>query len=147
MSECVRSWDGNYYDDTDGLACNADYSIGNIDGGTVYGGGITNPGPKNFHVLDVTLASILSGIALFKKEPYVPTSNNPYNQPAPTIIAGGGGIGSGGHNISSSDSSITAGTLGKAEAWVKKNPGASAIIGLIVAAAFLKPMTGPQRSR
>jgi len=141
-------YDTPFYDSVTGEPCT--YSLGGINGGTVYGGNTTtNTGGTN-HVFDTVMNSILSGIALFKKAPYVPTSANPYNQPPPTIItnpigSGGGGIGGGGNNAN--NSSITAGTLGKVEAWVKKNPGASAIIGLGIAAVFLGPALRPQGAR
>ncbi len=137
-----------YFDDLTGEDCYP--SLGSVYGGTVYGG--SNPPtstPKDYHTLDSILASVLSGFALLQHAPYVPTGNNPYNQPvaAPVVYppTSGGNLGGGSGNLGANNASITAGTLGKVEAWVKKNPGASAIGGLVVAALFLPALMGKKK--
>lgn len=140
---CTYDQDGVLLDDQTGAPCGQTIGPGNVYGGTVYGGSNgTGSGVVN-GTLNTVLQSILSGVALFKRAPYVPTSNNPYNQAPPTIVTGLGGLGSGGSG-NLNNSSITAGTVGKVEAWIKKNPGVSAMIAGAVILFYAKP---PQRGR
>lgn len=135
-----------FIDSVTGQPCN--YSIGNTNGGTVYG----NTGGSN--KLETILASVLSGFALLQHAPYVPTANNPYNQPVvtPVILGGGGGGNYGGGsgslnpNNPSKNTAVNQ-TLGKVETWVKANPGAAAIGGLVAAALFLPALMGKNKGR
>ncbi len=125
-----------FFDDVTGASCYP--SVGNINGGTVYGSA-----PKDYHITDSILATILSGFALLQHAPYVPTANNPYNQPqvTPVIVSGGGGLGGGGNNglnpNNPSKNTVTNQTLGKFETWVKANPGVAAIGALGLAVVVL----------
>ncbi len=134
--------DVQFVDSVSGYECSP-YSIGNINGGTVYGSPTIpqvqiNQGGYNVNntTFDKILANALSGLALLTGAKYVPTATQPTQQPLyyPTGNTGGN-LNSG--NLGSNNASITAGTVGKVEAWVKKNPGAAAIGGLVAAALFL----------
>lgn len=105
---------------------------------TATAGGVT----INNTVLDKTLNAILSGLALLKGANKIPTtldvtdgySNNRSYSAAELAYLQQQQYGGGGGTV-----------LGKAENWIKNNTGTAAIIGLVVAAVFLPPLTGSKK--